>query len=132
MYNIENTFAQLILCEEHKEILKYYCIDCDKYYCTFCIKNNIKHKEDHFYFLTLIISKSQIQELKLLIKNYNNINSQKIDEIINDIKAKQAKDLEVIHKLEEYIKIRYNSIVNSYENLKKEISDLKDILTNKY
>ena len=112
---------QIILCEEHREILKFYCIDCDKYYCSFCIKNDLIHNENHSCFLTLNISKSQLQELKSLIKDFNiekeNINEGKIDELINEIKAKKEKDLSIIRKLECCVKYRYDYIINSYERI---------------
>jgi hypothetical protein len=118
-----------MLCEQHKEILKYYCIDCNKYYCSFCINNNLfTHNENHYYFSTLNYSKTEFNEIKSLIDDYNGLKDIKyeqiFEEVIKDIKIKKDKDLSMIDKIKESINHRYNHIIDNYESLKKTLINL--------
>ena len=128
----------MILCEEHKELLKYFCFECNKYYCTFCIKgnNNLNHNDSHSCFSTLNISKSEFNELNSLISNFYKLtellDEQKVDRFVKTIIEKKEKDLSIIDKLKECIKYRYDTIIALYENLKKNLSSLKNDLINEY
>ena len=78
--------------------MKYYCVECDKYYCSYCIKENIvEHNDNHFYFPTLNISKKEFNELKSLVQKYykkkRKLNELKIDNIIKEIKLQRDRDL---------------------------------------
>lgn len=128
----------MILCDIHKEILKYFCFECNKYYCSYCIKenNNLNHNDNHSCFSTLNISKSEFNEVKSLFTNFYRQNEildeQKVNDIINEINEKKNKDLSIIYQLQECIKYRYDSIITIYENFKKELCDLKNDLITKY
>ena len=127
LQNFEELTKQLSLCKEHEEIFKYYCFDCNEYYCSFCIK---KHNTSHYCFSTLKISKSDFNELSSLIQllkeENDHLNESKIDEVINDLRGKKEKDLLMIYKFEESIKHKYDTIINIYEKIKNQLNELKN------
>ena len=124
---------QISLCNVHKEIFKYFCFDCNEYFCSFCIKKNNKN---HFCFSTLNISKLQFKELNSLIQLMNEekelLNESKVTEVINELKDKKEKDLLMVYKFEESIKDKYDTMINFLENLKNRINEFKNSINQSF
>ena len=53
------------------------------------------------------------------------LNENKVVNVIKDLKEKKEKDLLMIHKFEESIKHKYDTMIKIFENLKKQINEIK-------
>ena len=105
----------------------YYCLDCNKPYCSDCIclneNNNNEHNNDHFVFNIDILN--EIKYFDLLYEKENNKTIEKLKKITDDIN----KEIETMNKKKnnfllfiEFIKNTYVSIIDN------KINNLKDIL----
>ena len=118
--DINNLKIKSKKCELHKRDLIYYCINCKKFYCPFCLKNNEKdnnennHDKNHNIknLIELIPSKEQINNLKNKIE----LKSKFYEELINILNKYQNTFITKINQLK--------------ENLKDEISILRNICFN--
>ena len=114
------------VCPEHGENISYYCIQCDKYFCSKCLvffgNEQQKHK-NHF-----IVQASKINDLGVTqaIKEYKKLGEtkEKLKNVIGLInmlnKEKEIKKYEminIINFIREYNQIRMNEDLNKYQNL---------------
>ena len=113
------------ICQEHGEHIGYYCIQCNKYYCSKCLvffgEETQKHK-NHF-----IVEASKIDDLGVTqaIKEYKNLGEtkNKLNDIIGKInmikKEKEIKKYEIINIIDfirEYNKIKMNEEIKKYQD----------------
>ena len=132
------------ICQEHNEHISFYCIQCDKYYCSKCLvffgEETKKHK-NHF-----IVQASKINDLGVsnAIKEYQKLGDtkNKLNEIIGLInttkKEKEIKKYEIITIIDfirEYNQIKmdeernkYINIINMARNQKQNIDNIYSFL----
>ena len=114
------------VCQEHGENISYYCIQCDKYFCSKCLvffgEETKKHK-NHF-----IVQVTKINDLGVTqaIKEYKKLGDtkNKLNDIIGRInmikKEKEIKKYEVINIIDfirEYNQIRMNEEIKKYQDI---------------
>ena len=124
-------------CQEHGERIGYYCIQCDKYFCSKCLvffgEETQKHK-NHF-----IVQASKINDLGVTnaIKEYKKLGEtqNKLNEIIGLInitkKEKEIKKYEVINIINfirEYNKIKMDEEIEKYQNIINYVKNQKQNL----
>ena len=124
-------------CQEHGERIGYYCIQCDKYFCSKCLvffgEETQKHK-NHF-----IVQASKINDLGVTnaIKEYKKLDAtkNKLNEIIGLInitkKEKEIKKYEVINIIDfirEYNKIKMDEEIEKYQNIINYVKNQKQNL----
>jgi hypothetical protein len=134
------------VCQEHGENISYYCIQCDKYFCSKCLvffgEETKKHK-NHF-----IVQVTKINDLGVTqaIKEYKKLGEtkNKLNDIIGRInmlqKEKEIRKYEVINIIDfirEYNKIRmdeevkkYQDIINYVRNQKLNVENISMALPN--
>lgn len=114
------------ICQEHGENISYYCIQCDKYFCSKCLvffgSEQQKHK-NHY-----IVPASKINDLGVsqAIKEYKKLGEtkEKIKNVIGLInmikKEKDIKKYEMLNTLDlirEYNKIKMDEELQKYWNI---------------
>ena len=101
-------------CKLHKRELNYFCIDCKKNICIYCLKNDDDHNKNHniINLIELMPTKKQIINLKIKIKERNEL----YEEIIKSINEWEKTLLTKTNRLK--------------ENFKNEISLLRKIIDN--
>ena len=140
------------LCEVHSEYTQYYCMECRKEICSYCVANGGKHKEhkyiqfsqfkkyiqdikDKLKFKTLEeceknleeIRNKKIKEKEDKIKNLENTVNELI-EVINSAKDRFVKDIgekmESLNKVIDLMKESYKYFYNLLENEKQDYYSL--------
>ena len=114
------------ICQEHGENISYYCIQCDKYFCSKCLvffgAEQQKHK-NHY-----IVPASKINDLGVsqAIKEYKKLGEtkEKIKNVIGLInmikKEKDIKKYEILNTLDlirEYNKIKMDEELKKYQDI---------------
>ena len=114
------------ICQEHGENISYYCIQCDKYFCSKCLvffgAEQQKHK-NHY-----IVPASKINDLGVTqaIKEYKKLGEtkEKIKNVIGLInmikKEKDIKKYEILNTLDlirEYNKIKMDEELKKYQDI---------------
>ena len=127
------------ICSEHGERIGYYCIQCDKYYCSKCLVffgEETKKHQNHF-----IVQASKINDLGVTqaIKEYKKLGEtkNKLAELIGRInmikKEKEIKKYEVINIIDlirKYNKIKMDEENNKYQNINNYLRTAKINLEN--
>ena len=132
------------ICQEHEERISYYCIQCNKYYCSKCLiffGNETQKHRNHF-----LVQVNKINDLGVTqaIQEYQKLKDTKekfkdLIGLINMIKReKEIKKYEMINIIEfirEYNKIKmdeenqkYQNIINSVRNERSNLQNQRILL----
>ena len=121
------------ICETHSEYTQYYCMECRKEICSFCMANGGKHKEHKYIQFNQF--KKYIQEIKEKLKfktleecenNLEEIRNKKNKEKNDKINNLENAINELINKINEAKEYYLNDIGEKMENLNKVIDLMKE------
>ena len=121
------------ICETHSEYTQYYCMECRKEICSFCVANGGKHKEHKYIQFNQF--KKYIQEIKEKLKfktleecenNLEEIRNKKNKEKNDKINNLENAINELINKINEAKEYYLNDIGEKMENLNKVIDLMKE------
>ena len=136
----ENMEIDENICQEHNERISFYCIQCDKYFCSKCLiffGEEVKKHKNHF-----IVQANKINDLGVTqaIKEYKKLGETRdklknLIGLINMIKKekeiKKYEMLNIIQFIKEYNEIKLNYDLNRSNEAIKSIKMQRQLIENK-
>lgn len=136
----ENMEIDENICQEHNERISFYCIQCDKYFCSKCLiffGEEVKKHKNHF-----IVQANKINDLGVTqaIKEYKKLGETRdklknLIGLINMIKKekeiKKYEMLNIIQFIKEYNEIKLNYDLNRCNETIKSIKMQRQLIENK-
>ena len=123
------------ICDDHSEYTLYYCMECRKEICTFCISKEGKHREHKYIpfskfklYTKEIRDKLKFKTLEECEKNLEDIRNKKIKEK----KQKMTFFLNKIEDLLNNIKVTKDIYVKEVEEKLKDFNQVMDIIKESY
>ena len=114
------------MCQKHKSKIEYYCVQCNKYFCSNCLVffgDEVKRHQGH-----LIMQLSKMNELgiKEALSEYRKLPKTKnvLDDLIGKCNFKLRENSIKIQQIENFINLIKNSYIDKIDETSKEFNSI--------
>ena len=124
--NIGESEENRDMCQLHKSKIEYYCVQCNKYFCSNCLVFFGEEVKKHSGHLIIQLSKMNESGIKEALIEYKKLSDTKndLDDLIGKCNFKLRENLIKITQIENFMKLIKNSYVDKIDETSKELNTI--------
>ena len=124
--NIGESEENRDMCQLHKSKIEYYCVQCNKYFCSNCLVFFGEEVKKHSGHLIIQLSKMNESGIKEALIEYKKLSDTQndLDDLIGKCNFKLRENLIKITQIENFMKLIKNSYVDKIDETSKELNTI--------